>query len=157
MPKKSWREKLNDSKDLPKAVELKGKQIKKWGKGTIAIPAPLEIDTLMRKIPKGKLTTINQLREKVAKKHKATIACPICTGIFSNIAAHAADEQEKEGKKNITPYWRTLKSEGKLNPKYPGGIENQKKRLKKEGQKIEPQKGKNPPKVKDFEKYLIKL
>ena len=71
---------------------------------------------------KGKLVTINELRATLAKKHSVGIACPITTGIFSWIAADAADEAAGEGAKRITPYWRTLKTGGELNPKYPGGI-----------------------------------
>ena len=68
------------------------------------------------------MITINQIREKLATRHKATIACPIVTGILARISAGAAGEDEMDGKKRITPYWRTLKSNGELNPKYPGRI-----------------------------------
>jgi hypothetical protein len=153
----SWQKKLADSKGLPKVEEITGKMSTRWGTGTVVIPAPIELDEIMRKVPKGKLTTINQIRLMLAQKHGATIDCPITTGIFAHIAAHAAEEAAAEGKKNITPYWRTLKSEGELNPKYPGGIEKQSVRLESEGHIIEPGKGKKPPKVKDFEKYLVKF
>jgi len=152
--KKSWREKLNDSKGLPKVINITGKMSKRWGTGTCAIPSPKEVDTIMKKIPKGKLTTINNIREMIAKKHYATIGCPIVTGISAMIAAHAAVDDEKEGKRSVTPYWRTLKLGGELNPKYPGGIHDQRERLKSEGHKII-QKGKKYT-VEDYEKSLIK-
>lgn len=154
-PHKSWQEKLADSKGLPKVEKITAKMSKRWGRGTVVIPAPKEVDEIMKKIPKGKLTTINQIREILAKKHNATIGCPITTGIFAWIAAHAAEEAKAEGKKDVTPYWRTLKSGGELNEKYPGGINNLKALLKAEGHTII-QKGKKHI-VKDFEKYLIKL
>ena len=97
--------------------------------------------------------TINRIREKLAEKHKATIGCPITTGIFASIAAHAAEEERAEGKIAITPWWRTLKEKGVLNPKYPGGEENQKSLLEKEGFGIIT-KGKRLV-VKDYDKYLI--
>jgi alkylated DNA nucleotide flippase Atl1 len=153
--KKTYKEKLHGSKDLPKVVEIQGKMTKKWGTGTVVIPKPLEVDAIMRKVPKGKLVTINQIREVVAKKHKATIGCPITTGIFASIAAHAADEDEAQGKKRVTPYWRTLKAGGVVNPKYPGGEKGQKKRLKAEGHKVIT-KGKKAV-VQDYEKRLVKL
>jgi hypothetical protein len=131
--KKSWREKLADNKDLPKVARIEGKLSKRWGTGTVVIPAPKEVDAIMRRVPSGKLITIDEIRTKLAKKHGATIACPITTGIFAWIAAHAADEAEQEGKPEITPYWRTLKAGGELNPKYPGGIDNLKARLEAEG------------------------
>jgi alkylated DNA nucleotide flippase Atl1 len=133
---KSFREKLDDSKNLPKVVKITGKMSKTWGTGTIVIPKPKEVDEIMKKVPIGKLITINQIREKLAKKHKATIGCPICTGIFARIAAGAAEEDMKDGKKDITPYWRTLKEGGVINEKYPGGVEGQKKLLEKEGFKV---------------------
>ena len=153
---KSWQEKLADSKDLPKVVEITGKMSKRWGTGSLVIPAPREVDEIMRRVPRGKLITINQIRAIVAQKHGATIGCPLTTGIFANIAAHAAEEAADEGKKDITPYWRTLKVSGQLNEKYPGGVEAQAAHLKEEGHTIEPGKGKKPPKVKDFEKALVR-
>jgi len=155
MVKKSWVEKLNDSKGLPQVQVITGKMSKRWGTGTVAIPAPLEVDELMRKVPKGKLTTINEIREAIAKKHNATIGCPITTGIFAWVAANAAEELRQEGKKDTTPYWRTLKVGGTLNPKYPGGVEGQKKLLEKEGHKVV-QKGKNCV-VVNYEKALATL
>ncbi|MFB0559005.1 MAG: hypothetical protein ACETVS_00475, partial [Dehalococcoidales bacterium] len=74
-----------------------------------------------------------------------------------SIAARAAEEAAAEGKKDITPYWRTLKVGGELNPKYPGGINAQAERLREEGHTIEPGKGKKPPRVKDFERALVEL
>ncbi len=159
MPKtrKTWQEKLSDSKDLPKVVEITGKMSKRWGIGTRVIPAPIEVDGIMKKVPKGKLITVNQIREIVARKHGATIGCPLTTGIFVGIAARAAEEAAAEGKINTTPYWRTLKSKGELNGKYPGGVEAQATRLREEGHTIEPGKGKKPPKVREFEKALVEV
>ena len=155
--RKSWQEKLADDKDLPKIVTLPRAAQKRWGGKTLVVPAPREVDALMRRVPKGKLTTINDLRATLARQHGAEAGCPITTGIFAWIAAHAAEEAANAGKKTITPWWRTLKLHGELNPKYPGGLEAQSARLKAEGHKIEPGKGKKPPRVKDFEKRLAKL
>lgn len=153
--KKSWRDKLNDDKDFPRIVLIEGRLSKKWGTGTCVIPSPKEVNQLMRKVPKGKIVTINQMRETLAKKHKTTIGCPITTGIFARIAAGAAEEEAKEGKKNITPYWRTLKQGGVINEKYPGGVKTQKELLEKEGHKVK-QKGKKYV-VENFEKHLAKM
>ena len=155
--KKSWQEKLADDKDLPRVVEITDSMSKRWGTGTVVIPAPREVDEVMSRVPRGKLVTINQIREVVAKRHGATIGCPITTGIFAWVAAHAAAEAAAEGKLDTTPYWRTLKTSGELNPKYPGGVEAQATHLEEEGHTIEPGKGKKPPKVKDFEKALVEV
>lgn len=151
--RKSWREKLSDNKGLPKIGKVEGRMTKRWGTGTMVIPAPLEVDELMRRVPTGKLATINELRAALAKKHGVNLACPITTGIFSWIAAHAADEAEAGGAKRITPYWRTLKSGGEVNPKYPGGIPALRRRLQHEGHKVV-QRGKRFL-VEDFEKRLV--
>jgi hypothetical protein len=134
--RKTWNQKLADSKDLPKVVKITGRMSKRWGNGTCAIPAPADVDAIMKGVRKGKLITINEIRERVAKSHGATIGCPVTCGIFSWIAAHAAEESAAAGAKRITPYWRTLKSNGELNPKYPGGIANLKKRLTAEGHRV---------------------
>jgi hypothetical protein len=132
--KKSWQEKLTDSKDLPRVCDAT--KSKRGGTGTFVIPAPLEVDALMKKVRRGKLTTIDAIRKTLAKKHKATTACPITTGIFAWVAAHAADEAEQGGGSRITPYWRTLKTGGELNPKYPRGIKNLRARLTAEGHRV---------------------
>ena len=137
---KSWREKLADSKDLPK---------------TMVIPSPAEVDEVMRRVPKGRLATINEIRACLANKHGTDIACPMTTGIFAWIAAHAAEESRTAGEENITPYWRTLKTGGELNPKYPGGIPALKKLLAAEGHKVIKKGGRFL--VADFDKKLAAL
>ncbi len=150
---KSWKEKLADNKGLPKIVNIEGKLRKAWGTGTCVVPAPREVDEIMKKVPRGKLVTINRIREILARKHEATIGCPITTGIFARIATGAADEEAREGKKSITPYWRTLKQGGVVNEKYPGGIRVQTELLEREGHRII-QRGKKYI-VEDFEKHTI--
>jgi len=152
----TWREKLADDKGLPKVIAITGKLRKSWGEAACAIPAPREVDALIRRVPKGRVTTINHLRAAIARKHGATIGCPITTGIFAWIAAHAAEEDAAEGRKRITPWWRVLKEGGKLNPKYPGGIEEQAKRLQAEGHEIIAGKGRQRPRLADCEKRLAK-
>jgi hypothetical protein len=153
--KRTWQEKLNDSKALPKVEEITGRMSKKWGIGTLVIPAPIEVDQLMRKVLKGKLTTINDIRSSLAKRHKATIGCPLTTGIFASISARAAEERKQQGKVDITPYWRTLKTGGFLNEKFPGGLEAQKGLLEQEGHVVLP-RGKRYF-VKDYRKAVIPL
>ncbi len=153
--KRSWVDKLSDSKGLPRVEKITEKMSKRWGKGTVVIPAPMEVDEMMKQVSKGKLVTINVIREALAKKHNATIGCPMTTGIFAWIAANAAEEQRKEGKNDITPYWRTLKTDGVINPKYPGGIERQKELLEEEGHKVIPRGRKYV--VADYKKSMMKL
>ena len=153
--RKSWREKLMDSKNLPFVEPIPERMVRTCGEGTLVVPAPLEVDETMRKVPEGRLITINQIREALARKHGTTIACPMCTGIFASIAARAAAEASEEGQKNITPYWRTLKEGGVINEKYPGGQEGQKAILEREGHVIVP-KGRKLV-VRDFAKKLVEV
>ena len=150
-----YRNRLHDEKDFPKIKTIPKKLHKSWGIGKFVMPSPLEVNSLMKKVSKGKLTTINQLREILAKKYKTTTACPIVTGIFVIIAARAAAEELKEGKKRVTPYWRTIKTNGIINEKYPGGIAAQKKILKQEGHIIL-SKGKNYI-VENYQNKLLKI
>ena len=98
---------------------------------------------------------MRQIRERLAKQFKADSTCPMTLGIFFRIISEVAEEDRQNGKKKITPYWRVVKDDGSLYPKFPGGVEAQAARLKKEGHKIIAGKGKKPPKVQDFEKALV--
>lgn len=154
----NWREKL--LKEHPahgKVVGIPPKMQKQWGSGTMLIPRPLDLDALIRTVKKGKLVTVAQLMERLAKDAGADKSCPMTTGIFLSIVAHAAEEELQEGKKRVTPYWRVLKSDGGLNPKFPGSIAQQAERLTEEGHAIEPGKGKRPPKVRSYESRLQEL
>ncbi len=164
--RKTWREKLENSPaGLPKVVECPQKWKKRFGgtcrdsararRARVLVPTPLLVDKMIRTAGKGKLITINQIREKLACEFNTEVTCQITTGIFIRICAEAAEEDIQSGKKDVTPYWRVLKSDGSLNPKYPGGIDAQAKRLKSEGHIIIPSKGQKPPKVKDFNNLLV--
>jgi hypothetical protein len=134
--RKTWREKLEDDKGLPKVINITGRMSRRWGAGTCAIPAPREVDALIRGIRKGRTATVNDLRAAIARKHGARIGCPITTGLFAWIAAHAAAQDEAEGRKRITPWWRVLKTGNTLNPKFPGGLAEHARRLRAEGHQI---------------------
>lgn len=149
-----WREKLERQQE-PRIVAIPPRMQARFGAGSMVIPRPLDVDALIRQVPKGKLVTVFQLRQELARRCKADVACPLTTGIFIRIAAEAAEEERRAGKKVITPYWRVLSHEGRLNPRFPGGTEAQKKRLLAEGHKTERVKGRKPPLVKDFSRALV--
>ena len=150
--KSSWKEKLNNPKDLPKVVRLNEKGQKHWHGEMMVVPAPMEVYEIMAKVPKGKLITTDGIRKRLAKAHKTDIACPLTTGIFAWIAANASEEMNKTEGKKLIPYWRTLKTGGEINPKFPLDIEGQKNLLRQEGFDFET-KGKRVL-VKDCEKYI---
>ena len=159
--KKSWEEKLRSGKNMPKTLEFDpkfpcGKALQKMGAkpGDSVVLAPgTEVDELMRKVPKGKLMTINGICEKLAERHGAKYCCTLTTGIFIMTAAHAAEEARARGEHSITPYWRTIKEGGLLNDKYPGGVEAHQRALEAEGFRIRG-KGKKLS-VENFAKYLM--
>jgi hypothetical protein len=151
MAKKTFNEKLNHSGDLPKVVKIDQPRLMEIYKAkTMAIPAPIEYDALMKKIPKGKLTTIDRMMAHMAKKYNAGCACPMTAGIFVKVAACASEER---GGSKETPWWRTLKKGGLLNEKFPNGIDEQKVRLEAEGHTVI-QKGKKYF-VEDYEKKVF--
>ena len=155
---KTWREKLeNPAEGLPKVVDGPPKWEKTFGGRRVLVATPLLIDELIRKVQKGKLITVGQIREHLARDFNADSTCPLTTGIFVSIAAHTAEEDLQRGRTDITPYWRVIKNDGSLNEKFPGGTDAQAAHLREEGHAIEPGKGKKPPKVKDFERSLVGL
>ena len=146
---------LHDSKDMPKVKELTAPEvIKRYGGSIMLLAPPIEYDTLIKKIEKGKLTTTEQLRTTLAKKHNADFTCPLTAGIFISIVAHASEQRQE----NFTPYWRVLKKDGELNEKFPGGIEAQGRKLEEEGFSII-EKGRTKIKyfVKGYENFLADL
>lgn len=146
---------LNDSKDMPKFQTITDeKSIEKYGGDKMYFAPPIDYDKVMRLVPFGKLLTVGAIREYFAEQSGADFTEPITAGIFVSIVAWASFQRADDK----TPYWRTLKANGELNPKYPGGIEAQKELLEKEGHIII-QKGRTNIKyfVKDYEKSLFKL
>lgn len=159
MARKTAREKLESKTEvyIDENVEPRGN----WKlSGKMVIPPAPEYEDVMRKVPKGKVITQTEIRDYFAGKYKADFCCPMVTGIFVGLVARAAEEDMADrGMKidEITPYWRTLKSGGDLNPKYPGGLEAQAAKLKAEGFEIEKSRTGKPKRVKDYEKRLAKI
>ena len=131
--RKTWREKM-ENPTLPKVVDIPPKMQKRLGTGTLLIPAPRDVEGVMRGIRKGTVMTVAEIRRTLAAKYRTDAACPLVTGIFVWVAANAAEEEAAAGgKTRITPYWRVVKDDGSLNPKFPGGVMAQAERLRDEG------------------------
>ena len=155
MARKTFNEKLQDSKDMPKIVVIEDdKSIERYGGKNMVIAPPIEYNDIIAGIPEGKLLTIKEIREFLAKKYEADFTCPMTAGIFISLSAQASNERENDK----IPFWRCLKTDGELNPKYPGGIEYQKEMLEKEGHEIYTRGRKNLRYfVKDYENSLFNL
>ena len=153
--KKDFNAMLRDSKDMPKMqIITDQKSIEKYGGDRMYFAPPMDYDAAMRRVPYGKLTTVGEIRAFFAAQSGADFTEPITAGIFVSIAAWASYQR----KEDETPWWRTLKANGELNPKYPGGAEAQKEKLEAEGH-IVLQNGRTNGKyvVKDYEKVLYKF
>lgn len=153
--KKDFNAMLRDGKDMPKIQIITDEaSIKKYGGNRMYFAPPMDYDRVMRRVPLGKVITVGEIREYFAAQSGADFTEPITAGIFVSIAAWASHQRSEDK----TPYWRTLRAGGELNPKYPGGVEEQKEMLEAEGHTVI-QKGRTNIKyyVKDYEKALFAL
>lgn len=146
---------LNRENGMPKLQLINDEaSIKKYGGNRMYFAPPIDYDAIMKKIPNGKIITVGAIREYLAKHHDADFTDPITAGIFVSIAAWASHQRTVDK----TPYWRTLKAKGELNPKYPGGVEKQRIHLEAEGHEII-RRGRTKLRyyVKGFEKVCVNL
>jgi alkylated DNA nucleotide flippase Atl1 len=136
--RKTWVQKLAAAKakpGLPKTFFCD-----KAGK-TFVVPSPAEVEAVMRSVRRGRVITFAEIGRRLREAHQVEEACPMTTGIFAWLIAHAAGEAAAAGLKKIPPWWRVLKTGGLLNPRFPGGGLTQKALLEAEGHKVV-QKGK---------------
>ena len=153
--KKDFNAMLHKDAGMPKIQILTDEaSIQKYGGNRMYFAPPLAYDRIMKTIPYGKVVTVGEIRAYLARTNGADFTDPITAGIFVSIAAWASFQRTGDE----TPYWRTLKAGGELNPKYPGGIEAQKEKLEAEGHTII-QKGRKNIRfyVKDYEKVMVHL
>jgi hypothetical protein len=78
-------------------VEIPPNMRKRLGTGTLLIPAPLEVDALIRRIQSGELTAYGQIRERLAAKYGVSRTCPNVTGILVRIAAKYGRRRRGDG------------------------------------------------------------
>jgi len=140
--RKTWHEKMADKKDMPKYLILEKRfpcynAVHKMGASegdTIVLVNPGEVAEYMKKVPSGRITTITEICKSIARHHNVAGCCSLTTGIFIMTAANAAAEANDAALPwQDIPYWRTLKADGFLNEKYPGGVQSHKALLEKEG------------------------
>jgi alkylated DNA nucleotide flippase Atl1 len=132
--RKPWREKM----DRPaKIVAIPPRMQKRFGRGKMLIPSPIDVETVIKRTPRGRVVTLSEIREKLASAAGAKVACPMVTGIFVRIVAECAAEEAQAGKSRIAPYWRVVRDDGSLNEKFPGGPAAQADHLEAEGHTID--------------------
>ena len=130
---RSYNDQLNDPGDLPR-IRIVGTRdkVENSGGSKVIIAPPLDYDKLMKTVPEGKLITNDNIKDYLAEKYNADYTCPVSSRKFIVLSAYASVERGVDE----TPYWRTLKKDGELNGKYPGGIDKQKRLLEMEGHTI---------------------
>jgi hypothetical protein len=161
--RKTWQEKLANKENLPKILVLEEgfpcfNAVHKMGAeagDNIVLVNPSEVIEFMNRVPHGRLITIIEICKAIARRYQVKGCCTLTTGIFITTAANAVDEAQKENRDLGIPYWRTLKADGFLNEKYPGGVEGHKALLEQEGF-IVVKKGKRY-RVDNFRPYLASL
>ena len=153
--KKDFNAMLHKDTGMPKIqIVMDEAAVKKYGGSRMYFAPPVTYDEIMKTVPYGKVLTVGAIREFLAKKNQADFTDPITAGIFVSIAAWASFQRTEDE----TPYWRTLKANGELNPKYPGGVEAQKEKLEAEGHTVIKRGRKNIKYyVKDYEASLFRL
>lgn len=151
--KKDFNAMLHDSKDMPKIQRITdARSIEKYGGSRMYFAPPIDYDRAMRRVPFGKVTTVAAIRALFARQNGADFTEPITAGVFVSIAAWASAQRAEDE----TPYWRTLKANGELNEKYPGGVAAQREKLAAEGHEIITRGRSNIRYyVKDYEKSLF--
>ena len=146
---------LREARDMPRIqIVTDEKTIEKYGGNRMFFAPPAQYDAIMKRVPFGKLLTVAQIRDYLARQNGADFTEPLTAGIFVSIAAWASFQREQDE----TPYWRTLKAGGELNPKYPGGVAAQREKLEAEGHSIA-EKGRTNKRyfVRDYQRALLSL
>ncbi|HVP11727.1 MAG TPA: hypothetical protein VMV94_11140, partial [Phycisphaerae bacterium] len=142
--KKTWAQKIEDKTTLPKVLKLEKRfpcynAVHKMGANAgdpVVLVNPSEVLQVMASVPKGRLTTIVDVCRTIAQNHGVAACCSLTTGIFIMAIANAVEDAIASGGTSAlagVPYWRTLKADGFLNEKYPGGLEGHKRHLTEEG------------------------
>lgn len=107
--KKTWTEKLNAAprhQVKPAPMDFAGMK-----KGEIMlVPSPRIVDSFIRSIPPGTSMDIKTLRQRLARKYRAQVTCPVTMGFHVRTVAEAAYEAHMQGTAldAITPFWRVL-------------------------------------------------
>ena len=153
--KKDFNAMLAEAKGMPRIqLVTDPATIRKYGGDRMYFAPPIDYDRAMRRVPRGMVTTVGEIRASFAREAGADFTEPITAGVFVSIAAWASFQRQADE----TPYWRTLKAGGELNPKYPGGVEAQREKLEAEGHTVIRRGRKNfRYYVEDYEKVLYRF
>ena len=123
MPKKSWTDRFETARPhevKPVPIDIAGMK-----KGEIMlVPSPRIVAEFIAKIPHGTSMDVRSLRERLARRYRAQVTCPITMGFHLRTVAEAALEARRSGKAltEITPFWRVLDEHAPTTAKLSCGV-----------------------------------
>ncbi|HJQ56683.1 MAG TPA: hypothetical protein VJ890_07245 [Vineibacter sp.] len=107
--KASWTEKLQrPARHQVKPAPMDFGDMKKGE--IMLVPTPQIVDAFIHTIPRGASMDVRTLRQRLARKHRAQVTCPVTMGFHIRTVAEAAYEAHSQGVAldKITPFWRVL-------------------------------------------------
>jgi hypothetical protein len=115
--------------------------------GKMLVPCPATVEALLKKIPEGKLVTIDLVRKTLADQFNVQTTCPFNTKLCLRAIAN------DPGKK--VAYWRVVQGTGEMIDYFPGGFAGHAALLSEHGFVIG-YDGKKP-KVKNLRENLVQF
>ncbi len=105
----SWAEKLAASVESEVRPVPPGRKSAGPGK-TMLFPSAQLLNDTIRAIPEGQSVTPKELRAELARRHAASLTCPVTTTRMLRLVAEAANEAHRSGTllAEVTPVWRVL-------------------------------------------------
>jgi hypothetical protein len=88
------------------------------------VPSPRIVADFIARIPAGRSMDVKTLRDRLARRYRAEVTCPITTGFLLRIVAEAALEARETGAEltEITPFWRVLDAHAPTTGKLSCGV-----------------------------------
>lgn len=111
--------------------------------GRMLLPCPGTVAAVVKELPRGKVATLERLRQELARRASVEVACPFQTKQALLALAHQA---------SAVPVWRLVKKNGELLKYLPGGAEKQVALL--QGEKVETEHTPSGSRVKSLKEYL---
>ena len=105
-----------EKRRLPKKVMLSSDFAGVKAGLMLYIGTPQIVADYISEIPAGETSTIDKLRNQLARRNKCDAMCPVSTAIFLRIAAEYAIEEMQGGKplSEVIPFWRVISSKEKI-------------------------------------------
>jgi hypothetical protein len=105
-----------EKKRLPKKVMLSSDFAGVKAGMMLYIGTPQIVADYIAKIPAGETSSIEKLRNQLARRNGCDAMCPVSTAIFLRIASDYAIDQMKSGKspEEVIPFWRVISSKDKI-------------------------------------------